>query len=225
MSFVARRFLLSAPETFGYKMGGIVVRSGDVGAVAAAAGVRSQRQAGWRERVEAAYGGKAAFVSPPVGDWVCLIGQWAMGTGELAGLEGVAGVVASLSSQFGEAQGFATHRVVEYHHWIAARGGRETRCFAYLGERGEVLADRGAVTEAEREMRFEELAEFKWVPGEDDVMAVAAGWSFDPTRLGVASGPEAAGILGRVEGLGRNPFRSGRGLRVDESASIRCWLW
>jgi hypothetical protein len=32
MSFVARRFLLSAPETFGYKMGGIVVRNFDMGA-------------------------------------------------------------------------------------------------------------------------------------------------------------------------------------------------
>ena len=158
------------------------MRSGDVGAV------------------EAAYGGNAVFVSPPVGDWVCLIGQWAMGTGELAGLEGVAGVVASLSSQFGEAQGFATHRVVEYHHWISARGGRVTRCFAYLGERGELLADRGAMTEAEREMRFEELAEFTWAPGEEDLMAVAAGWSFDPTSLGVTSGPAGAGILGRVEG-------------------------
>ena len=60
--------------------------------------------------------------------------------------------------------------------------------------------DVGAVTEAEREMRFEGLAEFTWAPGEEDVMAVAAGWSFDPTSLGEASGPAGAGILGPVDG-------------------------
>jgi len=111
----------SVPEPFGYKIGWIAVRSTDPNAVAAALPVRSRIAASWHTGIDTAYkGGGAVFVSPPIGGWVCIIGEWAMGTGERGSFQGVAKAVADLSARFGEAQGYATHRIIEYHHWIMA---------------------------------------------------------------------------------------------------------
>jgi hypothetical protein len=57
--------------------------------------------------------------------------------------------LADLSSTFGEAHAYATHRVIEYHHWMLARNGILLRSFAYLGETGEVLSNTGPVTVTE----------------------------------------------------------------------------
>ncbi|WP_394766540.1 hypothetical protein [uncultured Paludibaculum sp.] len=188
----------SAPEPFGYKTGWIVVRSTDPNAVASALPFRSRTAANWHTGIDAAYKGGSVFVSPPVGGWVCIIGEWAAGTGERNSVQAVAKLVAELSSRFGEAQGYATHRVVEYHHWIMAKHGQVIRCFAYLGESGEVLSNLGTATEAETKLRFGAQPPETWSPSEEDVMAVASAWSFDPTKLNSTSGPAANGIVARI---------------------------
>ncbi len=114
-------------------------------------------------------------------------------------MQAVAKVVAELSSRFSEAQGYATHRVVEYHHWIMAKHGQVVRCFAYLGESGEVLSNLDNATEAEKKLRFGAQPPEQWTPSEQDVMAVAAAWSFDPTRLNSSSVPTANGIVARIK--------------------------
>ena len=113
-------------------------------------------------------------------------------------VEAVTKIVADLSSRFGEAHGYATHRVVEYHHWIVAKRGQVIRSFAYLGERDEVLSNLGTPTEAEKRLRFGAQPPEEWRPSEQDVMAVASAWSFDPTQLNSASGPAANGIVARI---------------------------
>ena len=98
-------------------------------------------------------------------------------------LDTVSRDVANLSSAFGEAQAFATHRVIEYHHWMLAKSGHLIRCFAYIGETGRLLANTGTLTDAESKIKLFKLPQERWQPNESDVMAVAADWSFDPTQL------------------------------------------
>jgi hypothetical protein len=69
------------------------------------------------------------FVTPPVEGWTFAVGAWAFGD-DRRSLENVVDIVRDLSSTFGEAQGLASHRIVEYHHWILARNGHIERSFA-----------------------------------------------------------------------------------------------
>ena len=188
----------SGPEPFGYNIGWMVVRSTDPGAVVSALPIRLKNAADWHTGINAAYKGGSIFVSPPVGGWVCIIGEWAMGTGERDSVQAVAKIVGDLSGRFGEAQGYATNRVIEYHHWILAKHGQVIRCFAYLGESGEMLSNVGAVSEAEKRLRFGVRPPGQWSPNEEDVMKVASVWSIDPTKLNASSGPAANGIVARV---------------------------
>ena len=201
------------PEPFGFKMGWITVRSTDIRAVAETLPIRSQSPANWHDGIEAAYNGGSVFITPPVNGWISIVGDWAMGTGERRSVlsvsapsgisrhsvEKIAQIVADLSSRFGEAHGYATHRVTEYHHWILAKQGRVVRCFGYIGESGEILCQTGAVTDAEKKLQYASEPPDQWLPDEQDVMTVASGWSFDPTKLSAASGPAATGIIARLK--------------------------
>src|ERR1051326_4653663 len=129
---------LSPPEPFGFKMGWIAVRSTDPKPVAESLPIKSQRPASWHDAIDAAYtGSDVVFITTPITAWVCIVGEWTLGTGERQSLEAIAKIVSDLSSRFGEAHGYATYRTAEYHHWILAKQGQIVRCFGYAGERGE----------------------------------------------------------------------------------------
>jgi hypothetical protein len=187
------------PVPFGYKTGWIAVPSTDPKAVADVLPFRQRTPATWQDGIEAAFKGGSVFITPPIKGWILVVGDWAMGTGEPDSIDEVAKRVAELSARFEEAQGFATHRVVEYHHWMLAKRGQLLRCFAYLGERGEVLRDFGVVTDQEEELPLADKPTDEWAPDENDVMAVAARWSIDPTKLSSESGPAENGILARLK--------------------------
>jgi hypothetical protein len=210
------QFIASAstpPEPFGYKIGWIAVRSPDIRAVAESLPIRSQSPANWHDGIEAAYKGRSVFITPPVNGWISIVGDWAMGTEQWRSVlsvsapsevshrsvETIAKIVAELSSKFGEAQGYATHRVTEYHHWILAKQGRIVRCFGYNGESCEIVCQSGAITDAEKKLQYASEPPDQWLPDEQDVMTVASSWSFDPTKLSAASGPAATGILARMK--------------------------
>src|ERR1700759_3352312 len=74
-----------------------------------------------------------------------------MGTGEQNAVDDVSQRVRELSSRFGEAHGFTTHRIIEYPHWIMSKDGQVIRAFACLGERGEILCNAGSATVEEEE--------------------------------------------------------------------------
>jgi len=190
---------ISPPVPFGFKTGWIAVRSTDLKAVAESLPIRSQTSADWRDGIEAANDVGSVFITPPVNGWICIVGEWAAGTGERRSVESIAKTVSELSSRFGEAHGYATHRIIEYHHWIMAKQGRVLRCFAYIGESGEILCQSGSVTNAEKRLRYASLPPDQWLPDEQDVITVASAWSFDPTKLSSASGPAASGILARLK--------------------------
>jgi hypothetical protein len=185
------------PIPFGYKMGWIAVRSTSTAEVAASAGMRSLRSASWKEGIDAAYNNGRVFVTPPVKGWVCIIGEPMMQRNGYSSVEAISKLVASLSTKFSDAQGFASHRVIEYHHWMLARKGQLIRCFAYIGETGEVLANAGVLTDIESKLRFFKLPKERWQPSEADVMTIASAWSFDPTKLTDTSAPAALGVVGK----------------------------
>jgi len=187
------------PEPFGFKTGWIAVRSSDLKAVAAALPAVSATPVTWREGVEAAYQGRGVFVTPPVNGWICLVGRWAMPRGDQDPLRSLGPILIDLSARFGEAQSFATHRVIEYHHWIRAKQGKIERCFAYLGESGTVLCQSGTPTDSEKKLRFGSAPENQWRPSEDEVMKVAGSWSIDPSTLSAKSAPPANGMLVQVK--------------------------
>src|SRR4051794_9881675 len=108
-----------------------------------------------------------------------------------------------LSDRFGEVQYFGTHRVVEYHAWAKALGGRVVRAYGWVGDRGEVLQDVGPKTPEEEELGFDFIDRTTTVgdwegiktPGEDDVMQIAGRWSLNPQEID-AYPSEGVGYLG-----------------------------
>lgn len=127
-----------------------------------------------------------------------MVGGWAAGTGDRRSVKAIAKTVSDLSARFKEAHAYATQRTIEYHHWIKAKKGRLVRCFAYIGENG-ILCESGSVTDDEKNLPYARLLSTQWVPSEQDVMTVASGWSFDPSKLSSSSAPAALGILAGLE--------------------------
>jgi len=183
------------PEPFGFKIGWVSVKCENVDEVVHALSMRSPRKATWKAGIECAYQLKEVFVAPPILGWVSIVG---FASGDLERQDSVAAAkrrIGMATPHFQTVCSFWTHRVVEYHHWIRATEGKISRCFAYLGERGEVLCNEGSVTDAERHLSFGSRPSGEWEPDERDVMTVARGWSYDPSSLSAETAKPAMGIL------------------------------
>jgi hypothetical protein len=199
------------PVAFGYKMIWLAVKTNDTEAVVNALSLTDVQAANWQTGVEAAYHGRL-FVSPPLDDWTFVLSRELPQDDELQGQ--LAEFLSVLSARFGEVQYFATHRVVEFHAWALYRDGREIRAFAYIGDQGELSADRGNKTAAELESGFDyfnpdhpELSsEDYWEredlehPQEEDVMAMAGKWSIDPQQLEQRDFVAGAGYVATING-------------------------
>lgn len=145
------------------------------------------RPISWAEGIAAVYDSKQpsiTLVTPVINGWVLAFGQWALGEGETGESVGpLQNLTVRLSDQFGEVQAFASHRVIEYHHWMLARSGKLVRSYAYIGESGELLSDVGQPTPTENDFTIEYEEEEFFCPSEEEVMTVAAGWSISPLTL------------------------------------------
>jgi len=187
--------LPTPPEPFGFKMNWVCVKCESVDEVVSALSMRSPRNASWKAGIECAYQLKEVFIAPPVLGWISIIG---FASGDLERKNSVAAAkkrIGMATPHFQAVCAFCTHRVVEYHHWIRATEGRINRCFAYLGERGEVLCNEGNITDAERHLGFGSKPPDEWEPNEQDVMTVARGWSYDPSSLSARSAKPKFGTI------------------------------
>lgn len=202
-----------APKAFGYKTAWFAVRSDDCSAVAEVIGIVNPKPTSWAAGLEAA-GEDSVFVSPPVGDWVFVVGL-TLGEGVGRDDESWRSRLVALSVKFGEAQFFCSHRVVELHVWSRAVGGKVERAYGFLGEAGETLFDDGERTEGEiasglqffDERSAAAEADDYWeredltYPDEDAVMEIARRWGRAPIDLSASSAEPSVGLTGslRVE--------------------------
>jgi hypothetical protein len=191
--------------SFGYKMGWFAIRNASRDKILSALGLTIIKEICWDEGIDTIHSeyDEIVFVTPAVNDWTFVVGRWTADPGEKDSVHDIEKLITNLSMQFEEVQAFATHHVVEYHHWMLAKNGRLVRSFAYLGESGEVLTNKGKLTQIEKsydwdqldesewlpdeetdeETDMEELDEDIWFPDEETVMEVAGSWSINPTTF------------------------------------------
>jgi hypothetical protein len=197
------------PVPFGPRMAWLALDTTDTEAVATALGLRGGRAAPWTEGIDAAYQA-SVYVTPPLADWTLAVGAALFPPDRAEAF--VKPLVERLSRQFGEAQYFCTHRVVELHVWARARQGRLVRGYGWLGEKGLTLWDEGAQSKEERELGFRffdgrspeaEQGDY-WArkdltfPDEGCVTQLAGLWSIDPTTLDEQFKEPVMGLLGNV---------------------------
>ncbi|HEX5323713.1 MAG TPA: hypothetical protein VFW40_08000, partial [Capsulimonadaceae bacterium] len=138
----------STIQGFGYKIAWLALKTVDSQEVARALGHKNYDEpvpCSWDDGLEAAYAGEGLFISPPVDGWILAAGDLSPTPEE----EGFLGSLEDLSRQFGEAQYFINLRIAEYFGWSKARNGALVRAYAWLGERGEIVLDRGQMDDAE----------------------------------------------------------------------------
>ena len=183
------------PTPFGYKCMWFAVKTTNGEDVVKEISLKSAQRCNWRTGVAAAYEG-SIFVTPSVNGWTLIVGQDLPTLDDDERRKQTEALLVKLCERFGEAQHYGTHRVVGFHAWVRSVGGKITREYAYLGERGERLHDSGNITSEEKAVGIKSDSSF--FPNESHVMKVAGKWSLDPTELSPKSGSKGIGWLGRL---------------------------
>jgi hypothetical protein len=169
---------------FGRNVAWLALRTESCEDAARALALADAREASWHEaldQLDRAGGEAAAFVTPPVRGWTLVVLGPALVEHNVLDL-------ASLSARFGEAQKFASRRVVDYHEWQRWVNGSPIRRYAWIGDRGEIPLDEGEPARAERGILRQADLDGDWgdarLADESLVLDLAAEWSVDPSRLG-----------------------------------------
>jgi hypothetical protein len=187
-----------AGAAFGYKSAWLAIPAADHAEVADALGLRDAGPTPWVDGVAAVYEADAqkrpapVFVGAPVDGWVLV--PFALPLAEPGEFD-----LGALSRRFGEAQRFASHRVVESHEWERWVDGQPVRRYGWLGESGEVLFNDGEPTEHEEDLLPDDDADWnEWETADEErVMEIAGAWSLDPTVLDERDDTPDTGLLGR----------------------------
>jgi hypothetical protein len=182
------------PVNFGFKCMWIAIRTDNKKKVAEMLHLKNISDCNWKKGIIKAYEG-SVFITPTIGEWTLACGLGLPSGDNPKRLKEVKKILQSLSKEFGEAQFFCTHRVVEYHCWVKAINGHVVRVYSYLGEACENIAVEGQPTEFEQTLNLvntfsEEANDENYYEREDLVyvdeellMRVAGHWSVDPTNL------------------------------------------
>lgn len=143
-----------APRGFGHKSAWLAVQCAPR-ELADALSLVETAPANWESGLEATESG-GIFITPQIKGWCLATGLSLPTPNELANDARLSTafltLMAALEGRFDDVQLFATHRVVEYHTWARARGGKLKRVFAWLGEQGAVVANAGETTVEEMEL-------------------------------------------------------------------------
>lgn len=181
------------PIDFGFKMVWIAVKTNNKEKLAEILELKNIQSSNWKSGIDSAYN-DGIFITPLIGQWTLVVGT-KLASGQLEDINKLEKKLNKLSSEFGEAQSFGTHRVVEYHHWIKSIDGKITRTYSYIGESGENIKVFGELTEPEIGLNLintfskEAEAENYWeredldYADEELVMKIAENWSINPTKL------------------------------------------
>lgn len=183
-----------APVGFGYKCRWFAVKSDNKNRLAELLELKNISACNWEMGIDHAYSG-SVFITPAIDGWTLACGGGLPAGDNKEGIIRVKQILQSLSKEFGEAQFFSTHRVVEYHCWMKATNGKVDRVYSYLGEAGENIAVEGTPTTFERAVNlantfsdeakdenYFQREDIVWA-NEDLLMQIAANWSINPTTL------------------------------------------
>lgn len=185
------------PYGFGYKMAWLAIPCDSPQSVARLLAIDGdQEHVDWSSGVQTVYsaeiGENVVFVTPPIDGWMFVIGWWCWQEGH--DRLDVADIVKPLSSAFGRACGFVSHRVSSVYGWILAENGEIRR--TYLIGDGQIDRNEGEIETVEQGwgINLSDPGDALQVD-EESVFEVAAQWSLDPRMLEDWTEPVPAGIL------------------------------
>ena len=179
------------PEPFGYKSLWFAVKTTNKSRLAEIFGLVNSCDCNWTVGIQRAYEG-GVFITPSIGDWTLICGNGLL-IYDKNNRQKL--LLNQLSAEFGSAQFFATHRVLDYHCWMKAERGKLIRCYQYSGEKGENLEVAGQETDIEKSLHLintfsVEAKDSNYferedilTPDEETVMKIADNWSVDPSTL------------------------------------------
>lgn len=178
------------PLGFGFKNKWLAIRANDMHQVADFLKIKNIENANWTEGLAHGYK-NGVFITPEVNGWILVLGY---DVSDLETIESRA-LLERTSKAFGECQLFLTHRIIDYHFWGKAIGGKISRLYSYVGESGENMVVEGEPTPAEMKYQFintlskEAKDDTYWenenfdFPDENIVMEIAGKWSVDPSKI------------------------------------------
>lgn len=199
------------PQPFGYRMAWLAIRTTDTQQVIDALGLKSVQASNWSSGLGTAYseelGETHVFVAPPVEGWTFVIGLPLPHPLGPAFHDKATPFLLELGGAFSEVQYYFSYPVIDFFAWARVVDGRLVRAFA-IGDEG-VIWNKGRPSRPERAMglRLFELrgiqgrrgdagGELLLYPTEDHVIALAAQWSLDPTRIDARRVDPALGYVG-----------------------------
>lgn len=183
------------PVNFGYKNAWIAVKSNDKQGISKIIGLKNTKPENWYNGISISYE-NGVYITPQIGEWTLVVGMELVPSGSnIESINKLEKILNKLSSEYGEAHFFGTHRVVEYHCWMKSTSGKMKRIYSYIGESGENIKVYGEPTNVEKDLKlFNSLSEEAksndyWnredlvYPDEMLVMKIAENWSVNPTKL------------------------------------------
>ena len=182
------------PIDFGYKIVWIAVKTNKKSELSKILGLKNPKPSNWKSGIENAYE-DSIFITPQIGEWTLAVGMGLPLGDSQESIDKLETLLNELSSEFGEAHFYGTHRVVEYHNWMKSVDGKMQRIYSYVGESMENIKVYGEPTEPEKNLNlFNSLSEEAekdeyWeredldYADEELVMKIAENWSINPTKL------------------------------------------
>jgi hypothetical protein len=180
----------------------LTVRSRSLLAVQSALGLNNPKPCSWLEGLA---DDDRLFIAPPVKGWILVLGSGLPDPSD--DVDACFRFVVDLSRKLGQVQFFSASRILHYHAWVQADGGRILRAYAWAGR---TLWKQGTQTRAEKELDlkcfdYAETAErvsFNQpdliATNADKVPLLAARWSLDPARIEERFLEKERGIAGEL---------------------------
>jgi hypothetical protein len=184
--------IIDEPESFGFKNLWFAVKAKNKEDIANILKLKILGKSNWKNGVAQAYDNRI-FITPEINGWTLICGNGLLTLLDKDSVD--VSILNTLSTKYGEAQYFYTHRIPEYHIWAKSLNGNLERYYSYIGEQGENLRIEGEPTEIEKGMNLvntfsKESKNEKYfddekliIPDESLVMKIAKNWSIDPTEL------------------------------------------
>ncbi|MBM3831747.1 MAG: hypothetical protein FJ403_00430 [Verrucomicrobia bacterium] len=181
----------------------LAIRSSNLVAVQSALGLHNPIPCSWSDGLSR-HNESTLFVSPPVKDWILVIGQGLPDPAE--DVDECFRFVLKLSRTMGHVQFFSANRAVNHHAWVRADDGHVQRAYAWAGE---TVWNQGRLTQAEIDLGLKCFGYAENAPmtgfseqshqlNAERINLLAARWSVDPSSIDEEMLPRREGISGEL---------------------------